>query len=883
MGHPALNQNQRGSATVDPTIDLPARPHPTEPPGPAAPHPRHAPAAWDAPPLGPPAAAPPAPQAYPPRTSVPKARPPTAGSPAATPPPGSGPSPCHPPRDAPGPGRGRVVAAALMLTTLLATLDQTVVATALPEIAGELGGVHSPPWVVTAYLLAAAVVMPVHGKLGDLLGRKGVFLCAVAVFSLGSGLAGWSRTMEELIVFRAVQGAGAGGLVVGAQAIIADLAPPRSRARYLGLFGAAFGVAAVAGPLLGGWFTDTLSWRWCFIVNVPAGLLTLLVIGGVPHLPRPRVRRRLDVPGALLLAALSTCLVLLATWGGGEYAWHDPVILGLAGGALLALPLFLLAERRAAEPLLPPRLFRDRTVALTSVLAVLVGAALFGATSYLPGLLRMVEGVSATRSGLLMLPMAAGLALASVASGLLISRTGRYRSLLVLGCACATAGMWLLSRLEPDAPRHGYALWTALLGIGVGLVLPALIVAAQNAVPTSDLGVTTGAHTYFRQIGGSAGAALLCGLLSHRLAAGSDREPPPDASGLPGSEFLTPQLVTQLPTVVPDSHAPLYAEAMPGVFRYLAPVLLLALLIALALKESPLLSQNASVPSPRPSDNGAQPPPAPSDPDAPTAPVAAEAPAARNRSGAPVCGSVRHPDGSGVARAALTLVDGSGRQVGRGGTGEDGRYALGTPGEGSYVLIAAADGHQPRAVTVTVRGRPVDLDVVLGGAGSLSGSVCTADGHPVREAAVTLTDACGEVVASARTARDGGYLMAGLVAGEYTLAASASAYRPAALPVSVRAAHETRQDLELAGGSVLRGAVRADGGQTVTDARVTLVDAAGNVVDTATTGPDGAFRFVDLSAGEYTVIASGYPPVATALRVDGGGRTEQDLHLGHDS
>jgi len=243
---------------------------------------------------------------------------------------------------------------------------------------------------------------------------------------------------------------------------------------------------------------------------------------------------------------------------------------------------------------------------------------------------------------------------------------------------------------------------------------------------------------------------------------------------------------------------------------------------------------------------------------------------------------VQHPDGTVVARAALTLIDGAGQQIGRGASGEDGRYALATPGSGAYVLIAAAGGHQPQAVTVTVGERPVELDIVLGGAGRLTGQVRTADGTPVRDAAVTLTDVHGEVVATTRSGREGGYAITDLVAGEYTLAASATAYRPAALPVSVQAARETRQDVELAGGAVLRGTVRAGGGRPVEDARVTLLDAAGNVVDTLTTGLDGTFRFVDLSSGEYTVIAAGYPPVATVLRLAGGGRTERDLQVGHE-
>ncbi|WP_306423453.1 MFS transporter [Streptomyces sp. JJ36] len=770
-----------------------------------------------------------------------------------------------------GRARVRLVFPVLMLALLLAALEQTIVATALPEIVGELHGLDRMSWAVTAYLLAATVVLPVYGKLGDLLGRKGVFLFSIAVFVAGSALAGWSRTMDELIVFRALQGVGAGGLMIGVQAIIADIVPPRERGRYLGLAGAAFGVASVAGPLLGGWLTDAWSWRWCFYVNVPFGLLTLLVVALVLRLPAPRRRARLDLPGTLLITAFSTCLVLLTTWGGTAYAWDDPVVLGLGAGALAAAVLFPLAERCAAEPLIPLRLFRDPVFRVTSLVGAVVGVALFGAAGYLPSFLQMAHGATATESGLLMLPLMGGIVLASVVSGHLVSRTGRYKVWPVLGCALAATGMGLLSRLDAGTPRESYSLWMALLGLGIGLVLPVLVLAVQNSVPAADLGVATSAHTYFRQIGGSVGAAVFGTLLVHRLGdALAGRLPERPGVALPEADALTPESVHALPAALREGYALAYADAMPWIFLLLAPVLLLGLLLAFLLKEKPLVSQNTSVPEARTvlSPGAACAPPSAGD----TAAVP----------GVPVCGAVRHHDGSTVPRAALTLIDTSGGQVGRGASGEDGRYALSTPGPGAYVLIAAAGGHQPRAVGVTVGERPVELDIVLGGAGRLSGSVLTADGTPVREAAVTLTDVRGEVVAATRSGRDGGYVLGDLVAGEYTLAASAPAYRPAALPVSVQASRETRQDVELAGGAVLRGTVRAGGGRAVEDARVTLLDAAGNVVDTATTGPDGVFRFVDLASGEYTVIAAGYPPVATVLHVAGGGRTERDLQLGHE-
>jgi EmrB/QacA subfamily drug resistance transporter len=812
----------------------------------------------------------------------------------------------------------RLVFAGLMTALLLAALDQTIVSTALPRIVGELHGLQHMSWVVTAYLLASTVVLPVYGKLGDLFGRKSVFQFAIVVFLAGSALSGWSHSMTELIVYRAVQGIGGGGLMIGVQAIIGDVVSPRERGRYMGLISAVFGLSSVAGPLLGGWLTDGPGWRWCFYVNLPVGLVALVLTAVALKQPSRaagagRPKPKLDVLGALLLAAVGTCLVLATSWGGSQYAWGSPVILGLLGGAVLALVLFPFAERWAAEPVIPLRLFRDPVFNVSGGIGIVVGVALFGAASYLPSFLQMVDGASATASGLKMLPMMGGVVVASVGSGQLISRTGRYKVFPVVGGALSTVGMGLLGLLHADSSYLVQSVAMAVLGLGVGLALPVLVLAVQNSVAPADLGSATSASNYLRQVGGSVGAAIFGTLFNSRLTHQLQvRLPSVGAGGgaAPATDSITPELVRTLPTPLRLAYVDSYAAAMPRVFLYLAPVLALGFLFAFLLKEKPLVTHAASTTG---SPNGSGPDGGFADDllgDRPGGDFAREDPAGMPHQtgqqqvgqhqtaqhqvgtphldttgvpgapGTPVGGAVLEPDRTGVPRAVLTLIDMDGRQVARAGSGQDGRWALAAPRGGNYVLIAAAPGHQPQAVTVTVGNRPVELDVVLGGTGRLSGAVRSAEGAPVADATVTLTDARGEVAASTHADADGEYHFRDLVCGRYTLAVSARAYRPAALAVDVAASGETRQDVAMAGSGTLRGTVRTSGGHAVVDARVTLLDSVGTVVAAATTSLDGQFRFTDLEPGEYTVIASGYPPVATALRIEDG-HTERDLHLTH--
>ncbi|WP_405190612.1 MFS transporter [Streptomyces anulatus] len=803
----------------------------------------------------------------------------------------------------------------LLLGMFVAILSSTVVSNALPEIISDLGGGQSAyTWVVTASLLAMTATTPLWGKLSDLFSKKLLVQIALIIYVLGSVVAGLSTSSGMLIACRVVQGIGVGGLSALAQIVMAAMIAPRERGRYSGYLGAVFAVATVGGPLLGGVITDTswMGWRWCFYVGVPFAIIALIVLQKTLKLPVvKREGVKVDWTGAFFISAAVSLLLVWVTFAGDKYdwlSWQSGVM--VAGSVLLGL-IFVFTESRAAEPIIPLRLFRNRTITLASIASLFVGIAMFAGTVFFSQYFQLARGKSPTMSGVMTIPMIAGLFLSSTISGQVITKTGRWKAWLVTGGFLVTAGLGMLGTIRYDTEYWHVAVYMFVMGLGIGMMMQNLVLATQNQVAPEDLGSASSVVTFFRSLGGAIGVSALGAVLGNRVThyvkdgiAALGPEGAAFGHGGTGGGGI-PDL-DKLPEPLRLVMEAAYGHGVGDVFLYAAPAALVAFVVTLFIKEVALKS---SVTTDAPAEGSAAveaaevPVPAvvgaaglasegaagvtsvdtaEARADAP-APVPAPYDSVDGVQGTPVHGVVRGAEGAPVARAAVTLISLGGRQLGRSVARSDGGYTLDAPGSGSYVLIASADGFQPQASTVVVGEEPLAFDILLSGTSGLAGTVKAAEsGAPVDGAMVVVTDVRGDVLATGASGPAGEFAFGELIPGSVTVAVNAAGFRPLALPVEIGGQGVTRVEAALRSGALVRGVVRAGSARSpLTDARVTLIDAAGNVVATATTGEDGAYAFTDLDAGEYAVIATSYPPVAGSLTVSGPGVDGHDIELAH--
>ncbi|MFI1435060.1 MFS transporter [Streptomyces lydicus] len=825
----------------------------------------------------------------------------------------------------------------LMLGMFLAALDQTIVSTSIRTIADDLHGLSQQAWATTAYLITSTIATPLYGKLSDLHGRKPYYLAAISIFVAGSVLCTFSTSMTELAAFRAVQGLGAGGLMSLALAIIGDIVPPRERARYQGYMLGTFATSSVAGPLIGGALAGQAhllgitGWRWVFLVNVPIGIIALFVVAKVLNIPHTRRDHRIDWWGALTIS-LGVVPLLLVAEQGREWGWDSSRSIACYAIGAVGIIAWIFVERWIGDDaLIPMRLFRNGTFSKTSLLSVLIGMGMFGGMLMIPQYLQIVKGASPTKSGLEMLPLMAGMMIASIASGQITAKTGRYKIFPIIGTALMVAAMLLFHfRVQWDTPLWQTMVYMLVFGLGLGGCMQTLVLAVQNAVPPRDMGVATASSTFFRQMGATAGTAIFLSVLfstvgdkissAFRSAASTERfqaalhdpavlrdpanKPVLDmlkhtGNGSSSGVLSDSSFIQHLDPRLAEPFKRGFADSMHTVFLMGAIVVALAFLLMWFIKEVPLrqisglqarAQAEAEADGTAGAADGEQTPaaqdapaaapathPAPDLTKAPaSAPAAATGPAVR--------GTVRDGSGRPVADAAVTLISVGGRQLGRTSTTADGAFALPTTGPGTYVLIGSAGARQPQAMTVVVGEEPLTHNLTLSGAAGLAGEVREEKGDdPVPGALVVATDIRGEVVASGVAGQDGSFAFAELTPGSYTLAVSAAQHRPSALQVEVTSGSRNWYEVRLTFGAQVQGTVRTTDGGPVDDARVTLLDPAGNVVGTATSGQDGAYVFTDLDSGAYTLIASGYPPVATPLHLGAEGRTEFDLELRHDA
>jgi EmrB/QacA subfamily drug resistance transporter len=481
----------------------------------------------------------------------------------------------------------------LMVVMLLASLSQMVLSSALPTIVGELNGVEHMTWVITAYLLASTVMMPIYGKVSDVVGRKPMLLVAITLFVAGSVVGGLASSMDVLIIARVVQGLGGGGLMILSQAAIADVVPARERGKYMGILGGVFAVSSVAGPLLGGWFTEGPGWRWSFWMNVPLGILAVLAVAILMKLPAKGFteKSRVDFFGMALLVVTTTGLILIGTWGGSMYDWASPQIISLAVGTLVFGALFVFAQSKAAEPVMPLFLFRDRTFTLATVAGLLIAVAMFGAMGYLPTYFQMAAGASATEAGLLMIPLMGALLVTSVGTGQLISATGRYKALPIIGTSILAVSLALLSTVTIDTPVAIICVYLGLMGVGLGGSMQILTLIVQNSFPHTMVGTATAANNYFRQVGGSLGAAVVGSVFASRLTELLAEKLPAGTGSDGGTHSITPAIVSALPDAIRIPIIESYNEALIPIFVYMVPLALIAVVLLCFIPEKPLVTR----------------------------------------------------------------------------------------------------------------------------------------------------------------------------------------------------------------------------------------------------------------------------------------------------
>ncbi|MFF1342637.1 MDR family MFS transporter [Streptomyces sp. NPDC058290] len=482
----------------------------------------------------------------------------------------------------------RVVLMALMIAMLLAMLDNMIIGTAMPTIVGELGGLEHLSWVVTAYTLATAASTPIWGKLGDMYGRKGSFLTSIVIFLIGSALSGMAQDMGQLIGFRAIQGLGAGGLMVGVMAIIGDLIPPRERGKYQGMMAGVMALAMIGGPLVGGTITDHMGWRWSFYINLPLGAVALAMVSAVLHLPKKKAQGKIDYLGAALLTVAITSTVLVTTWGGTEYAWGSGEIIGLIIVGVVSIAGFLFAETKAAEPVMPLHIFRSRNFTLMSVIGFLVGFAMFGGVLYLPLFQQSVQGASATNSGLLLLPMLLSMMVVSLIAGRVTTSSGKYKVFPIVGGAFMVVGLFLLAQMDTETSRLMSGVYMAILGAGLGFLMQITMLVAQNSVDMKDMGVASSSATLFRTLGGSFGVALMGSLFTSRVTDTMSERLGPQAADAAGAARLDAASLAKLPEAVRDAYQHAVAAGTHSAFLLGAAIAVLGFVAAWFVKEVPL-------------------------------------------------------------------------------------------------------------------------------------------------------------------------------------------------------------------------------------------------------------------------------------------------------